>query len=67
MARWKEYIENLYDVENKSRAEDMKVEEGMEVNEDNKGCCTLKSEILKSMKEMKMEKQWELAIYQLNY
>ena len=46
LKRWKEYIEDLYDLEHKPQEEDMNVEEEIEVEEDSKGCSILELSLI---------------------
>ena len=55
-ARWKEYIEMLYDKEGKPKAEDIAVECEASVREDCKGPELLTREITEAIKEMKRNK-----------
>ena len=51
--RWRQYIESLYDRDGKPKIEDLQVQEGEEVDEDEKGPQVLKNEILLTVSEMK--------------
>jgi endonuclease/exonuclease/phosphatase family metal-dependent hydrolase len=51
--RWRQYIESLYDKDGKPKKEDLQVEEGNEVEEDDRGPEVLRSEILLAISEMK--------------
>ena len=55
-ARWKEYIEKLYDMNGKPEEEDMEVEKESSVPEDGKGPDLLNSEINEAIREMKRNK-----------
>ena len=50
--RWRQYIELLYDSDGKPKIEDLQVEEGEEVAEDEIGPQVLKSEILLAISEI---------------
>jgi len=63
--RWKEYIEDLYDKNNKPQEEDMHLETDTE--DDVKGPPILYSEFEAALSELKMERQKEKMGYQHNY
>ena len=63
--RWKEYIEDLYDKNNKPQEEDMHLETDTE--DDVKGPSIIFSEYEAALSEFKMERQKEKMGYQHNY
>jgi len=63
--RWKEYVEDLYDKNNKPQEEDMHLETDTE--DDVKGPPILFSEFEAALSELKMERQKEKMGYQHNY
>ena len=54
--RWKEYIEVLYDKDRKPEKDNMKLEESIDVSEDDKGPELLENEILEAIKELNTNK-----------
>ena len=62
--RWKEYIEDLYDKNNKPQEEDMHLETDTE--DDIKGPMIFFSEFEAALNELKMERQKEKMGYRQN-
>src|SRR5271170_5841313 len=62
--RWREYVEELYDVHKKPKMEELDLELEEEVKEDSKGSELIEVELRGAMEDLKKGKLWDVMEYQ---